>query len=97
MHTKHPSIDDRPKREIVKHLTAPPPHVTTAVLPLAFVVEAIHLRNLPRLMVSSDESYAVWVADFESEEKEKGLHAVKTSIDEIALVDGKHGEASMCR
>lgn len=87
MHTKYPSIHDRPQSEVVKHLAAPPPHVTTAVLPLTFVVESIHLRNLPRFMVSSDECYAVWVSDFEGEEKQKSLHAVETSINEIAFVN----------
>ena len=48
---QHLAIDDSRQREVVEHIRAPPPRVGVPVLPLALVVEPVHLRDLPRLVV----------------------------------------------
>eukprot|EP00982_Pelagococcus_subviridis_P015934 31439-Pelagococcus_subviridis.AAC.31 len=51
---QHLSVDQRGEGEVIEHVRAPPPRVRVAVLPLALVVESVHLRDLPRLVVSSE-------------------------------------------
>ena len=83
MYTKHPSIHDSSKREIVKHLTAPPPHVTTSILALTFVVKAVYLCDLAGLVVSAYKCHAFRIPHFESEQQEEGLDAVESSINKV--------------
>lgn len=64
MHAKHASVDNRPEREIVKHITAIPPHIPAPILSLTLVIEAIHLGDLAGFVVSPDEGDAIWVSDF---------------------------------
>lgn len=65
MDAEYPAVDNRAEGEVVEDLAAPSPHVARAVLPLALVVEPVHLRDLARLVVATDEGDAFWVADFE--------------------------------
>ena len=58
--------------------------MTRAVLAQALVVEAVHLRDLPRLVVAADERDAVGVAHFECEEQQECLDRVEPAVDEIA-------------
>lgn len=50
---------------------------------MTFVVKAIDLGDLTRLVVSADEGDTFGVADFEGEKEEEGLYRVEPSIDEI--------------
>lgn len=88
MHAKHPAVHYRAQSEVIKHFTAPPPHVGAPILSLAFIVESVHLGDLARFVVTTDERDAFRVADLESEEEEKGFDAVEPSVDEIAC--GNH-------
>ena len=83
MHTKHTTIHDRSESEIIKHFTAPSPYVAASVLPLTFIVEPINLCDLLRLVITTNERYSIWVPDFESQEKQERLYAVKTAIDKV--------------
>lgn len=47
MNTEHPAVNDRAEREVIKHFAAPAPDIAASVLALAFVVEPVHLRDLP--------------------------------------------------
>ena len=84
MNAEHPSIHDRAKRKVVKDLATPSPDVTAPVLSLAFVIKAVHLRDLSRLMVAAYEGHAFGVADFEGEKKEEGFDAVEPAIHKVA-------------
>jgi hypothetical protein len=48
--------------QVIKHCAARAPHARVAVLLHALVVEAVYLRDLSRLVVSSQERDAVRVA-----------------------------------
>jgi len=84
MHTEHASVDNGAEREVVEDLAAVAPDVRGAVLALAFVVEAVHLRDLPRLVVAPDERDAVWVPHFVREQEEERLDGVEASVHEVA-------------
>lgn len=76
--------DEGPQGEIVEHLATVSPHVGAAVFTYTFIVEAVHGRDLSRLVVPSDEGDPVRIADLEAEEQEEGLERVEASVDEIA-------------
>lgn len=68
MHAKDTPINDSSESEVVEDLAAVAPDVRGAVLALALVEEAVHLRDLPRLVVPPDERDPVGVAYFVGEE-----------------------------
>ena len=84
MDTKNAAIYDGAQREIIENFTTPAPHVAAAVLALAFVVKPVDLRDLPRLVVSTDESYSIRISHFERQEEEERFNAVETSIHEVS-------------
>lgn len=59
--TSHLAINDGRQGQVVKDLCAVSPDGDWAVLAEALVVEAIDLRDLPGLMVPSDQGYPVWI------------------------------------
>lgn len=63
MHAKDLLVNDGAQREVVEDLGAVPPDVDAAILAKALIVEAVHLSDLPGLMVSADQSDAIGVAD----------------------------------
>jgi hypothetical protein len=60
-----------------------PPHIHTAILSQAFIVEAVYGRDLPRLMVAADECDSVGVSYFEAEKEEERLERVEATINKI--------------
>jgi len=87
---KDAPIHDSTQGEIVKDLTAPTPHVAAAILALTLVVKSIHLCDLPRLVVSTDQCDAIWVSHFERQEEEEGFDAVKATIHEVSCGFDRH-------
>jgi hypothetical protein len=63
VHTKHLAVDYGGQGEKVEDLAAGLPHGGVAVLGLAFFVEAVDLRYLPRFVVSADECDAIGEPD----------------------------------
>lgn len=84
VHAKGLLVDEGRQREIVENFGAVPPHIHTAVLAEAFVVEAIDLGDLARLVVAADKRNAVRIAHFERQQQKEGLHAVKAAVHEVA-------------
>ncbi len=84
MHAKHTSIHHSPERQVVKHLAAVAPHIDAAVLAHALVVEAVHLRDLARLVVAAYQRDAVRIAHLERKQQQERLHRVEAAVDEIA-------------
>jgi len=62
-------IDERGEREEVEQVGEVPPYVGVAVFAQTLVVEAVDLRNLPRLVVTSQDGDAVAIAQLESHEE----------------------------
>ena len=63
VHAEDAVIDDCGETEVVEYLRAVLPHIHAPVLFQALIVEAVHLGDLPALVVSSDEGDAVGVPD----------------------------------
>lgn len=60
------------------------PDIGVSVLPRAFSVETVGLRNAPRLMVSSNQMYPVWIPQLETYKQGDSLYAKQTPIDIVA-------------
>lgn len=58
-------VHQRCEREVVKQVGEVLPHVGVAVLAEALIVEAVHLRDLPTLVVPSQDGDALAVADLQ--------------------------------
>eukprot|EP00961_Rhodomonas_salina_P141379 1903451-Rhodomonas_salina.2 len=78
------AFDQRREREVVEHFCAVSPHVHRAILAQALVIEPIHLRDLPALVVSADQRDAVRVPHLEGQQQKECLYAVKAAVNEIS-------------
>ena len=63
MHTEHPILDNSSQRQVIKHISAVPPHIERRVLPETLIIETIHLSDLSTLMVPSNQSDTVGISD----------------------------------
>ena len=77
-------IDHGCQRQVVKQLRELLPNVRVSVLAQAFVVEAVHLGDLTRLVVASQDGDSVLVADLERDKQSDGLDTIIPAIDVIA-------------
>lgn len=68
----------------IENLGAVLPGVGITILLLALVIESVYLRNLSRLVVSTQKSDLVRPASLESKEIGEGLQRVVSAVDEIA-------------
>lgn len=59
-------VHQRREREVVEQVGEVLPHVGVPVLPEALVVEAVHLRDLPALVVPSQDGDALAVANLQT-------------------------------
>ena len=68
----------------VKDLRTIPPRVGVPILALTLVVEAVDLRDLPRLVVAAEDGDAVTVPDLERDEQRRRLDRVVAAVDVVA-------------
>jgi len=71
--------------QVVKDLSAVLPGVGAGVLLLALVVEAVHLSDLARLVVATQQRDLLRIPRLEYQEQGKGLQAVVASVDKVTL------------
>lgn len=84
MNTKDFIVNNGSESQVVKDVSAVSPNIDTSIFPQTLIIKAINLCNLAALVISTDESYPLGVAHFESEEEEEGLHGVEPSINKIS-------------
>jgi hypothetical protein len=77
-------VDERRKGQVVEEVGEVFPHVGIAVLAEALIVEAIHLCDLTRLVVATQDGDALGIADLESDEQSHGLDGIVASVDVVA-------------
>jgi hypothetical protein len=77
-------VDQGCEWEVVEKVRKVLPDVGVAVLPEAFVVEAVDLCDLARFVVSAENGDALWVPDLERDEEGHSLNGEVASIDVIA-------------
>ena len=80
-------VDQGGKRQVVEQIGEVFPHVGIAVLAQALVVEAVHLRDLPRLMVSTQNRDALGVSDLERDQESHSLDGEVTTIDIVTWIE----------
>ena len=83
MHAENFVIDDSCEGEVVENFSTVAPDVDRAVLAEAFIVESVNLGDLTRLVVTSDQSDTLWVADLKCQQKKERLDRVVATINEI--------------
>jgi hypothetical protein len=64
MQTKDLLLHDCTDRQVVEEVRQVLPNVCTSILAQALVVEAVNLRDLPTLMITSENRNAVFESDF---------------------------------
>jgi hypothetical protein len=77
-------LDKGGEGEAVEEVGEEAPDVRIPVLTQALVVKAIHLRDLPRLMVPAEDGDTVGVAQLECHEEGDGLDGVVAAVDVVA-------------
>mmetsp|Transcript_18871 Transcript_18871/g.52453 ORF Transcript_18871/g.52453 Transcript_18871/m.52453 type:complete len:274 (+) Transcript_18871:788-1609(+) len=87
VHAQDLLIDEGGKAEAIEALYAVSPHARVAVLAQAFIVKAVHLRNLSRLVISAEKRDVGRVLELEAEQQAERLHGIVTPIDEVAQED----------
>jgi len=83
MQTEQLTLHGGGQREEVEKVGQKLPDVSVSVFPEALVVKAIDLCDLPRLVVPSEDGYAVLVPHFKGEEQRHALNAVVSSVDVV--------------
>lgn len=76
-------VDEGGEGKVVEEVGEVLPNIGVAVLAETLVVEAIYLRNLTRLVVTTEDSDAGGVSDLEGDKKSDGLDRVVATIDII--------------
>jgi len=84
MHAEDLRLDERGQRHVVEEIGEYFPNVGVAILAQALVVEAVDLRDLPRLVVAAQQVDALAVAHLERDEQRDSLHRVVATIHIIA-------------
>jgi len=95
-------LDKGGEGKVVKEVCKAFPDVCVAVLPQAFVIESINLRNLPALVVASENGHSVLVSDLHRYQQSDGLYAIVSTIyivahEEIVCIGGIAANAKQLR
>ena len=77
-------VDRGRQRQEVEEVGEVLPDVGVAVFAQALVVEAVDLRDLPRLVVAAEDGDAVTVPDLERDEQRRRLDRVVAAVDVVA-------------
>ena len=85
-------VDHGRQRQVVEQLGELLPNVRVSILAQAFVVEAVHLGDLARLVVASQDRDSVWEADLERDEQGDCLDTIIAAVDVIT-----HEQIVRCR
>ena len=83
----HLVINERCHGEQVKDAAAVAPGVAVPVFVLTLVIEAVHLRDLPQLVVPSQQGYPVWPPGLEYHEAGECLQAVVSPVHKVPHED----------
>lgn len=76
-------VDESGQGQVVEEVCEILPHIRIAVLSETFIVKAVHLRDLSRLMVSTQYRDSRWVSNFEGNEEGDGFNGVVSPVDVV--------------
>lgn len=90
MQTEDLVLDECGERKVVEEVGEVFPDVGIAVFAQALIIEAVHLCDLARLVVSAEDGDAGGVADLESDKERDRLYREITSIDIVTCTLFSH-------
>ena len=73
-------INESSERKVVKQISEVSPNICIPIFSQAFIVEAVHLGDLARLVIPSEDCDAIAVAEFEGNKESNSLHRVVASV-----------------
>lgn len=80
-------IDQSGQGKVIEEIGEIFPNVGIAVFSETLVIETVHLGDLTRFMISSEDSDSARVSDFQSYKKGHSLNRVITSINVITYIE----------
>lgn len=83
MKAEHLVLNDSCQWQVIEELSELLPDIGIAVLSEAFIVETVHLCDLPALVVATQNGDSVLEAHFESYKQSDSLYTVVAAIDVI--------------
>lgn len=84
METENRVLDESGQRQVIEEVGEVLPDVGSSVFTKALVIEAINLGDLSTLVVATEDSNSVLVANLQGDQKRNGLDRVVATIDVIA-------------
>lgn len=84
MKTENLILHNRCEWEQVEKFSEELPHIGISILSLTLIIEAIHLRDLPTLMISSENSDSVSVSNLKCDEESHRLYRVVSSVNVVS-------------
>lgn len=78
-------FDEGGEREEIEEVGEVLPHIGIAVFAQAFIVEAVHLRDLAGFVITAEDGDALRITDFEGDEEGHGLDGEVTTINIVTL------------
>lgn len=80
METEDLVVDQGRQGKVIEEVCEVLPDVRVAILSQAFIVKAIDLGDLTRLVVATEDGDALWVSDLEGDKESDSLDGKVTSI-----------------
>lgn len=72
------------QRKVVEQLSELLPNFSISILPQAFIIEPVNLRDLSALMITSKDGQSLWISDFQSDKQSDSLNRIIASINVIS-------------
>ena len=83
VNAKYLLVDQSSQGQEIEYFSAVAPHVDRAVLAQTLIVKAVDLRDLPALVVASDQRDVLGVPHFESQQQQERLDRVEAPVHEV--------------
>ena len=79
----HLVLDEGSEGKVVEEVGEVSPYIGVSVLAETFVVEPVHLRDLPRFVVPAKDGHSVAVPQLKRNEESDSLDGVVASVDVV--------------
>ena len=76
-------LDESREGEVVKQVGKVFPDISISILAQTFIIKAVNLGNLARFVVSSEDCYALRIANFERDKKSHRFDGEVASINVV--------------
>lgn len=77
-------VDEGGEGKIVEEVGEVLPHICVSVFAKALIIKAIHLCDLARLVVASENSDTLWVSNLQGHKEGHGLDGVVSTVNIVA-------------